>query len=64
MCKEVICIIEGEGSIYEGEIEHKFKKGDVVVIASGEKFRWQADCVATISCAPPWSLEQYSVVPD
>lgn len=62
MCKEVIYIIEGKGSIYEGAVEHRFKKGDAIVIASGERFRWEADCVATISCSPPWSSEQYKIV--
>ena len=62
VCKEVIYIIEGEGVMYEGEKEHKFRKGDVIVIKAGERFRWEANCVASISCTPPWNVEQYKLV--
>ena len=62
VCKEVVYIIEGEGVMYEGEKEHKFKKGDVIVIKAGEKFRCEANCVASISCTPPWDIKQYKLV--
>ena len=61
-CREVVYIIDGDGVMFEGTKEHKFKKGDVIVINSGEKFRWDANCIASISCVPSRSPDQYRIV--
>ena len=64
ICKEIIYIIEGEGIIYEGEKEHKIKKGDVIIIKNGERFKWDANCIASISCIPAWNPDKYDMLMD
>lgn len=64
ICKEIIYVIEGSGAIYQGDTERRFNKGDLIVIDKGEKFKWNAECVAAISCIPAWNPERYDVVMD
>lgn len=64
VCKEIIYIIEGEGIIYEEEKENRFKKGDIIIIKNGERFKWDAHCTISVCYVPEWNPNQYDIMMD
>jgi mannose-6-phosphate isomerase class I len=60
-CKSIIYIIDGDGTLNKEDEEIKFNKGDMVFIDKGEKYYWNANCTASMSCTPAWYPEQYTV---
>ena len=61
--KELIYIIEGNGTIYFEKEKVHFSKGDSILIEPKEKYYWEAQyCVVSMACTPAWSFEQYKTV--
>lgn len=62
-CKELLYIIEGKGllEIKNGE-EKEFKKGDLLIIEQGERYRFSGTFEAAVPCTPAWTEEQHKYV--
>jgi len=61
--KELVYVIEGNGTIYFENKKVDFSKGDAILIEPKEKYYWKSDyCVVSMTCTPAWSLEQYKTV--
>lgn len=62
-CKELVYVIEGEGSLYFEDKNINFSKGDAILIEPNEKYYWKSNyCILTMTCTPPWSKEQYELI--
>lgn len=61
--KELIYIINGEGTInFENDFKI-FSKGDSILIDKNTKFYWDSEYFeATITCTPPFDKNQYKLV--
>lgn len=59
VCKELIYVIEGKGSLNKKGEKIVFEKGDVMLIDKGEAFYWDANCTIAMPCTPAWYVEQY-----
>lgn len=58
--KELIFVIEGEGSICLGDREILFSEGDAILIEPNEKYYWKTNhCKVSMSCTPAWNPEQH-----
>lgn len=62
VCKELIYVIEGNGSLNKKDEKIEFKKGDVILIEKGEVYFWNAHCTIAISCTPAWYSEQHKLI--
>ena len=60
--KEMIYVLEGNGTIYFEDEKYTFNEGDAFIIEPNEKYYWEANCKLVISCTPPWSEEQHNLV--
>ena len=58
VCKEMVHILEGEGSIVVEGKHYNLKKDDVVLIKPGEKYYWEGHMRVGASCSPAWYPEQ------
>lgn len=61
-CKELIYVIEGEGTLNKEDGIIKFKKGDAILINKGEKYYWDAHCTIVMPCTPAWYPEQHKLI--
>lgn len=63
ICKELIYVIEGEGTLYFEEKNIPFSTGDSILIQPNEKYYWDTDyCVVSMSCTPAWNREQHKLL--
>ena len=62
VCKEMVYIHEGNGSVEVNRAKHLVKSGDLVLIESGEKFIWEGEMTLFISCRPAFYVEQHHLV--
>lgn len=61
--KELIYIINGEGTINFENESKSFSRGDTILIDKNTKFYWDSEyCEATIICTPPFDINQYKLV--
>jgi len=60
ICKELIYVIEGKGTLNtkNGQII-EFKEKDVVLIDKGEIYYWKGNCTVAMPCTPAWYPEQH-----
>lgn len=61
-CKELIYVIEGEGTLNKENETIEFKKGDAILIGKKEKYYWDAYCTIVMPCTPAWYPEQYKLI--
>ncbi len=62
-CKELVYVIEGNGTLNFGNKSISFSEGDSILIESNEKYYWDTDyCKVSMTCTPAWNKEQYQLV--
>ena len=61
-CKELIYVIEGNGTLNKKDEKIEFSKGDIVLIDKGELYYWDAHCTIAMPCTPAWYPEQHKYV--
>lgn len=61
-CKELIYVIDGEGTLNKEDEIIEFKKGDAILIDKKEKYYWNAYCTIIMPCTPAWYPEQHKLI--
>ena len=54
VCKEMVHVLEGEGTITVENNTYKLKKDDVILIKPLEKYYWNGVMRLGASCSPAW----------
>lgn len=64
VCKELLYIINGSGTLYkkEDKVEIKFNQGDVILIDKNEYYAFDGDFEAAVPCTPAWTSEQHKYI--
>ena len=61
--KELIYVIEGNGTIHFENESVSFSAGDSILIEHDEKYYWNSNyCKVSMTCTPAWNKEQYQLV--
>ena len=60
--KELIYVVDGNGSLNKKNEKLLFTKGDVIFIEKGEVFYWDGKCKLITTCFPAWNEEQHKIV--
>ena len=61
--KELIYVIEGNGTLNFESKKIEFSKGDSILIEPNEKYYYDTEyCKISMSCTPAWSMEQHKLV--
>ena len=61
--KELIYVLEGEGSLHLENNTIEFSVGDSILIDKNEKYYWESKfCKVAMICTPSFSVEQYKIV--
>ena len=61
--KELIYVIEGNGTLNFESKKIGFSKGDSILIEPNEKYYYDTEyCKISMSCTPAWSMEQHKLV--
>lgn len=59
-CKELLYIINGNGTLYlKNDSEVIFNQGDVVLIDKNEWYAFDGNFEAAVPCTPAWTREQH-----
>lgn len=61
-CKELIYVLDGDGTLNKKDEMIDFKRGDAILIEKGERYYWNAKCTIVMSCTPAWYPEQHKLV--
>lgn len=61
-CKELIYVMDGNGSLNKKDETIQFEKGDVILIDKGEIYYWDAHCTISMPCTPAWYPEQRKLI--
>ena len=61
-CKELIYVMEGNGTLNKKDEKIEFSRGDIVLIDKGEVYYWDAHCTIAMPCTPAWYPEQHKYV--
>lgn len=63
ICKELIYVLEGTGSLCFEEEKMNYKKGDAILIEPNDKYYWDTEySVVSMSCTPSWNTDQHKLV--
>lgn len=63
ICKELVFVLEGTGSLCFQNEKVDFSKGDAILIEPNEKYYWDTEfCIVSMTCTPSWSPEQYKLM--
>lgn len=63
VCKEVVIVLSGEGSIaFKNSDMVSLAEGDSVVIEPGEMYFWEGKLELVVSCSPAWYPEQHKII--
>lgn len=62
VCKEVVYIISGKGSLNTKEDTVAFKQGDSLFIDASERYYWEGSFSSYMACAPAFYPEQHKEV--
>ena len=60
VCKEVVYIISGTGSLTVNSTTVDFSEGDSLFVDSGEKYFWQGSFTSYMACTPAFYPEQHN----
>lgn len=63
VCKEVVYIISGSGSLKVNETTVDFAAGDSLFVDKGEKYYWQGSFTSYMACTPAFYPEQHKELP-
>jgi mannose-6-phosphate isomerase-like protein (cupin superfamily) len=58
VCKEIVYVSEGIGTLYLEEKIISLKAGDVVLIEPNEKYYWKGIFTLIPACYPAWDFKQ------
>jgi quercetin dioxygenase-like cupin family protein len=61
VCKELVYVLEGFGTLNTKNEVINFEKGDVLLINKGDMYFWDGNCKLILVCTPPWYKEQYKL---
>lgn len=63
-CKELLYIINGEGTLYLKENNDRvaFNQGDVILINKNEYYAFDGNFEATVPCTPAWTSDQHKYI--
>lgn len=61
-CKELVYVIDGNGTLNKKDEVITFNKGDVILIDKGEIYYWDANCNIAMPCTPAWYPEQHKII--
>lgn len=62
--KELVYVLDGNGTIFFENEYIEFEKGDAVFILPNEKYYWDSNyCVVSLTCTSAWSEEQHLLIP-
>lgn len=61
-CKELVYVMDGEGTLNKKNEIIKFKKGDAILIDKGEIYYWDGNCNIIMPCTPAWYPEQHKML--
>ncbi len=59
ICKEVVYIISGKGSLTTVKNTAEFSEGDSLYIGAGEKYFWEGNFESYMACTPAFYPEQH-----
>lgn len=59
ICKELVYVLEGSGTLITTDKETVFAKGDVLLIDHREKFAWDGDMVLFMATTPTFAPTQH-----
>lgn len=61
-CKELIYVLEGNGTLYFENRKVEYSKGDSILIMPKEKYYWESNyCMVSMICNPSWSSKQHKL---
>ena len=61
-CKELIYVMEGNGTLNTKDEIIEFKKGDVILIDKEEIYYWDGNFKIIMPCTPAWYPEQHKMI--
>lgn len=63
-CKELLYVINGNGTVYLKDNNEKinFNQGDVIIIDKNECYAFEGDFEAATPCTPAWTSEQHKYI--
>lgn len=53
-CKELVYVLEGNGTLNKKDEQIEFSKGDVILIDKNEVYYWDGYCQLIMICTPAW----------
>jgi mannose-6-phosphate isomerase-like protein (cupin superfamily) len=59
VCKEIIYIISGSGTLTVDDSTVDFDEGDSLYVDAGEKYFWQGNFTSYMACTPAFYPEQH-----
>ncbi len=61
--KELVYVIEGEGTLYFEDEKIEFQKGDAILINPNDKYYYETKyCVLSLTCTPAWNPNQHKII--
>lgn len=57
--KELVYVLEGNGTLYINELEIPFQAQDAILIEPQEKYYFDANCTVALICNPAWQKENH-----
>jgi hypothetical protein len=62
VCKELVYVIEGSGTLATTDSMHQLEQGDVALLMPGDKYYFEGRLVMFMPCHPAWYPEQHEHV--
>ena len=62
VCKELVYVLSGDGSLNKQEESVSFRQGDLLLIEAGEVYYWEGHCELIMSCTPAWYKEHCELI--
>lgn len=63
ICKELIYVLEGSGTIHFDGKTIEFSAGDSILINNNDKYYYETDyCKISMTCTPAWSKDQHRII--
>jgi mannose-6-phosphate isomerase-like protein (cupin superfamily) len=59
VCKELVYVVKGSGTLNQGDEKHELSKGDMVLIQPGEPYYFEGTLRMLISSSPAWYPAQH-----
>lgn len=59
VCKEIVYVIEGNGTLATPEKSYELSKGDVALLMPGETYYFEGSLTMFMPCVPAWYPDQH-----